>query len=60
MSVDEQLETEGVGWEGDLDSMRSTRSWYRGGSFRLVVPVLHHDRDFGRLSRYTSLRMVVI
>lgn len=25
MSVEEQLEMEGIGWEGDLDTMRSNR-----------------------------------
>ena len=25
MSVDEQLEMEGIGWEGDLDAMRADR-----------------------------------
>ena len=29
-------------------------------AMRLDVPVLHHDRDFGYIARYTSLRMVVI
>lgn len=28
-------------------------------AIRLDVPVLHHDRDFGGISRYTSLRTVV-
>lgn len=32
MSVDEQLEMEGAGWDGDLDEMRSDRSpgWSKG------------------------------
>ena len=28
-------------------------------AIRLDVPVLHHDRDFGYIARYTPLRMVV-
>ncbi len=34
MSVDEQLEMEGVGWDGDLDEMRSDRfpGWSEGAA----------------------------
>jgi Arc/MetJ family transcription regulator len=34
MSVDEQLEMEGVGWDGDLDQMRADRSpgWSEGAA----------------------------
>ena len=28
-------------------------------AIRLDVPVLHHDRDFGHIARYTSLQTVV-
>jgi len=28
-------------------------------AIRLDVPVLHHDRDFGHIARYTPLRLVV-
>ena len=34
MSVDEQLEMEGVGWDGDLDEMRADRhpGWSEGAA----------------------------
>ena len=34
MSVDEQLEMEGVGWDGDLDEMRTDRfpGWSEGAA----------------------------
>lgn len=44
------LDLEGVGWEGDLDDLRSDRLGLRHGA-----KLVHRDADFEVISRITSL-----
>ena len=48
-----ELRWRGVVVRSQIDSLIAA------AAIRLDVPILHHDRDFGHIARYTTLRTVV-
>lgn len=52
-SIYRELRWRGVVVRSQIDALIAA------AAIRLDVPILHHDRDFGHIARYTPLRTVV-
>ena len=52
-SIYRELRWRGVVVRSQIDALIAA------AAIRLEVPILHHDRDFGHIARYTPLRTVV-